>query len=81
MNNPIYIAMPMPIIVLQIPSIKIICSREFLNEYHSGSDNWCTHCGRRQSEDEVDEDNMKKEEVEVEEIKVEEIKQDLKKKK
>ena len=51
----------MPIIALQIPSIKIICSRESLNKYHSGSNYRCTRCGRRQSEDEVDEDNMKKE--------------------
>ncbi|CAF5180357.1 unnamed protein product [Rotaria magnacalcarata] len=87
LDNPIYIVLPMPTIMLQIPSIRIIFSHEFGNEHHSESNNKWTRYGHPQSEeDEVDEDYMnteeikqeeiEQEEIEIEEIEVEEIKQE-----
>ncbi|CAF5191701.1 unnamed protein product, partial [Rotaria magnacalcarata] len=74
LDNPIYIVLPMPTIMLQIPSIRIIFSHEFGNEHHSESNNKWTRYGHPQSEeDEVDEDYMNTEEIEIEEIKQEEI--------
>ena len=74
MDNPIYIVLPMPTIMLQIPSIRIIFSHEFGNEHHSESNNKWTRYGHPQSEeDEVDEDYMNREEIEIEEIKQEEM--------
>ena len=74
MDNPIYIVLPMPTIMLQIPSIRIILSHEFGNEHHSESHNKWTRYGHPQSEeDEVDEDYMNREEIEIEEIKQEEM--------
>ena len=74
MDNPIYIVLPMPTIMLQIPSIRIIFSHEFGNEHHSESNNKWTRYGHPQSEeDEIDEDYMNREEIEIEEIKQEEM--------
>ncbi|CAF3503364.1 unnamed protein product [Rotaria socialis] len=77
LDNPIYIVLPMPTIMLQIPPIRIILSHEFGNEHHSESNSKCTRFGHLQSEeDEVDEDYMKIEEIKQEEIEVEEIEQE-----
>ncbi|CAF3560091.1 unnamed protein product [Rotaria socialis] len=74
LDNPIYIVLPMPTIMLQIPSIRIIFSHEFGNEHHSESNNKWTRYGHPQSEeDEIDEDYMNREEIEIEEIKQEEM--------
>ncbi|CAF4735602.1 unnamed protein product [Rotaria sp. Silwood1] len=76
-NNPIYIAIPMPTIIFQMPSIRMILAHEFGNEHRSGSNNRCIHCAHLQcKEGEVDKDDMKKEKIEVEEIEIEEIKQE-----
>ncbi|CAF4622176.1 unnamed protein product, partial [Rotaria socialis] len=82
LDNPIYIVLPMPTIMLQIPSIRIILSHEFGNEHHSESNSKCTRYGHLQSEEDgVDEDYMKieeikQEEIEQEEIEIEEIEQE-----
>ncbi|CAF2095921.1 unnamed protein product [Rotaria magnacalcarata] len=77
LDNPIYIVLPMPTIMFQIPSIRIIFSHEFGNEHHSESNNKWTRYGHPQSEeDEIDKDYMNREEIEIEEIEVEEIKQE-----
>ncbi|CAF4588353.1 unnamed protein product [Rotaria socialis] len=69
LDNPIYIVLPMPTIMLQIPPIRIILSHEFGNEHHSESNSKCTRFGHLQSEeDEVDEDYMKIEEIKQEEM-------------
>ncbi|CAM4963798.1 unnamed protein product [Rotaria socialis] len=77
LDNPIYIVLPMPTIMLQIPPIRIILSHEFGNEHHSESNSKCTRYGHLQSEeDEVDEDYLKIKEIKQEEIEVEEIEQE-----
>ncbi|CAF2017495.1 unnamed protein product [Rotaria magnacalcarata] len=74
LDNPIYIVLPMPTIMLQIPSIRIIFSHEFGNEHHSESNNkWTRYDHPQSEEDEVDEDYMNREEIEIEEIEIEEI--------
>ncbi|CAF4948899.1 unnamed protein product, partial [Rotaria socialis] len=74
LDNPIYIVLPMPTIMLQTPSIRIILSHEFVNEHHSESHNKWARYGHLQSEeDEVDEDYMKIEEIKQEEIEIEKI--------
>ncbi|CAF3574192.1 unnamed protein product [Rotaria socialis] len=82
LDNPICIVLPMPTIMLQIPSIRIIFSHEFDNEHHSESNTkWTRYDHLKSEEDEVDEDYMKIEEIEVEEIEqeieVEEIEQEI----
>ncbi len=80
-----YIALPMPTIIFQIPPVTMTLSHDFRNEYYGRSNSRCTHCGYQQSEEheadnndideEIDEDSVKEEVVDEDDMKKEEIKE------
>jgi hypothetical protein len=79
--------MPMPTIIFQIPSVRMILSHDFGNEHYSGSNSKCTRCGHPQSEEdevdnddmdeEIDEDGVNEEVVDEDDMKKEEIKEEM----
>lgn len=91
MDDTIYIEIPMPTIILQIPSIRIILSHEFSNGsqyglYSMGAHS--SHSENKEDEDyandideEIDEDIIEaviKDNIKKEELEVEKIKQEIK---
>ena len=77
MDEPTFIMMSMPTIIVQIPTVRLVQSQEFGNWPHNGSNTRCTHCGHPQSEEELDENDMESEEIEADDIKNEEIKEEI----
>ena len=66
-----YIALPIPTIILQIPPMAMVLPQNLRNECYGRSNSRCTYCGYQQSEErEVDNDEMD-EEIDVDSVKEE----------